>query len=103
MAPKDKTTKLPDNQRTLLIMFTKDGLDYRMRVACVHVHPGERDRIEVASKAMLGETSWNAIPDGSSKVPSSEWLIRRALWMDFTRGMNTYGNNETGVIELGEI
>lgn len=96
-------TSIPDNKRNLIILFSRDGLNYRMRVACVHVHPGERDLVEVQGKTMLGGENWTPVPDGHIKIPSSEWLIRRALWMDFTHGMNTFNNNEMATIELGEI
>lgn len=72
--------------QTILILFRHNNKSYRMRVAKVHEHPGERDRIEVSSKDMLGAESWSALPDSSphntafSMLPSSEWLIRRALW-----------------------
>lgn len=93
-------TPKPTEPQTIIILFTKDGQNYRMRVARVHVHPGERDRIEVEGKTMLDESNWTALPDGSLKVPSPEWLIRRALWCDFT--VTKLANN-TLIIGLGEI
>jgi len=64
----------------MLLHFMIKGVRYRMRVAKVHEHPGERDRIEKATLDMLGDVSWHPLPDGSLEVPSPEWLIRRTLW-----------------------
>ncbi len=105
MAPKTPPLH-PMNDLILLILFTvgeRNGepVNYRMRVACAHVHPGERDRIEMATKAMLGEVSWTPIPDGGFG-PSPEWLVRRALWMVFTDGLSKVVD-KTLTISLGKL
>lgn len=71
---------MANDKPTILILFQRKAQNYRMRVALVHVHPGERDHVEVSSKDMMGNTAWNPVPDGSSKIPSPEWVIRRAIW-----------------------
>lgn len=95
-----------DIEVTIIILFSKAvkgkaSKNYRMRVARVHVHPGERDRIEVEEQDMLGGTSWVEVPDGSPKVPSGEWLVRRALWR--VTGGVYMANDFLMTVDLGEI
>jgi hypothetical protein len=94
-----KTTERVNN-RIIIILFTRDQKDYRMRVACAHIHPGERDHVEVASKDMLGEIAWTSVPDGNAKIPSTEWLVRRALWKATSEPGDAH---ERVVVDIGEI
>lgn len=85
-----------------IILFARKDQRYRMRVACAHLHPGERDRFEVASKDMIHQTVWSPVPDGSPDIPSSEWLTRRALWHLFEGGDHAWDRN-LAVVDLGEV
>lgn len=87
--------------QTMLVLFQRKKKSYRMRVARVHEHPGDRDRIEVSSKDMLGAESWSPLPDGSSEVPCSEWLIRRALWRTLEEPLR--GTENLVTLDIGEI
>jgi hypothetical protein len=89
--------------KTILIVFSRKQKTYRMRVAKVHEHPGDRNHVEISSKDMLGGTSWSTIPDGSSEVPCSEWLIRRALWNTVDDPLLREVDNGLVTIYLGEI
>jgi hypothetical protein len=89
--------------RTMLIVFSRKNKTYRMRVAKLHEHPGDRDRVEISSKDMLGDVSWSTIPDGHSEVPCSEWLIRRALWHAIGDPSLREVDNGLVTIYLGEI
>lgn len=64
----------------IFLYFRYGGQRYRMRVAKVHVHPGERDKIEQQITDMTGGTGWIPVPDGSTKIPHPDWIVRRALW-----------------------
>lgn len=99
---KSKDTKPTVNNQTLLLLFVYGGRRYRMRVACVHIHPGESDCVEVSSTDMLGTVAWTAVPSPwQGSGPSAEWLIRRALWMVFNGGLKIDGNLMT--VDIGEI
>lgn len=87
---------------TAIVLFIRKGKNYRMRVARVHLHPGERDRFEVASKDMMDCTVWSPVPDGSPDVPSGEWLTRRVLWYLLENGDHVWDRN-FAVIDLGEV
>ena len=98
--------------RTLLIFFTRDGKGYRMRVAAHHLHPGERDQVEVVVKDLMGASAWRLLPDDYVKVvsehriPSPEWLVRRALWeaaTPSTANVEVIGEINVVTIHLGEI
>lgn len=89
--------------KPLVILFSRKGKNYRMRVARVHVHPGERDCLEIRGETMLGDENWTPVPDGwqsmtdrSHLIPSPEWLIRRALWM-------AHEPDGGGEVNLGDI
>ena len=89
---------------TVIILFKRKDKSYRMRLPRIHLHPGDRDRFEVASKDMLGQVSWSLVPDGSHDVPSGEWLVRRALW-HVIEGDPPWAVTEPDftTIDLGEI
>ena len=38
----------------LIILFSRKGKNYRMRVARVHVHPGERDQLDARQERSGG-------------------------------------------------
>jgi len=65
---------------TTIILFKCKGKSYRMRLSCIHQSPGDRDTFEVSGVDMLSQASWRPVPDGSSDIPSGEWIARRALW-----------------------
>lgn len=89
------------NDKTLLLLFTVGEHNYRMRVACVHVHPGELDHIEIEGKDMIGGTTWTRVPDGGFG-PSPEWLIRRALWSVFSNGLKVT-DSKLMIVEMGTL
>lgn len=93
--------KLQDAGRTMIILFTVGERNYRMRVARAHVHPGERDLVEMEGKDMLGGTTWTPAPDGGFG-PSGEWLVRRALWHVFSDGLKV-SNDHLMTVDLGAI
>jgi hypothetical protein len=66
--------------RTAIILFTLNGKSYRMRLPRIHVHPGDREQFEVASKDMTNQSAWSPVVNGTDAIPSGEWLARRALW-----------------------
>lgn len=86
--------------KAMLVLFRHKKKSYRMRVVKTHEHPGDRDRVEVSSKDMLGAESWSALPDGSTEVPHPEWLIRRALWHTLEEPFR--GNENLVTIDIGE-
>lgn len=85
----------------ILLTFTVGELNYRMRVAKVHVHPGDRDNIEVEGKDMLNKPTWTPVPDGGFG-PSPEWLVRRALWCMFTNGVK-FTDGTMMTVDMGKI
>lgn len=92
---------------TAIILFKRKGKNYRMRLSRIHQHPGDRDQFEVSSKDMMDQVAWSPVPDGSSAVPSGEWLARRALWhlLNNAPALEYIHNNDvqTVVIDLGEL
>lgn len=87
---------------TAVVLFIRKGKRYRMRVARAHLHPGERDRFEIASKDMMDQIVWSPVPDGSLDVPSGEWLTRRVLWHLLENGYRPSGPSFIP-IDLGEL
>lgn len=85
---------------TVIILFTRKGKSYRMRLPRLHLHPGDRDVFEVASMDMLDGISWS--PVLSSLMPSGEWLVRRALWHLIEGGPRSGGPDLT-IINLDEL
>lgn len=99
----DDINNQADRKRTLLILFTYGSKSYRMRVAKLHVHPGEVDRVEVENRDMLGGTSWTEVPaPWQGTGPSAEWIIRRALWRVFSHGL-ALTNGELMTVDVGEL
>jgi hypothetical protein len=87
---------------TTIVLFTRKGKSYRMRLPRLHMHPGDIDWFEVASKDMLGQTSWGHVPLSCADIPSGEWLVRKALWHLLDGGTRSTGPDFV-VIDLGEV